>query len=532
MKPVRENLFEAKLNLPQEYIDKVNKEAREQYGQGPTQRDFAEMGRLLNEIFSIQRGHEDALTELGKRIIRKFYGPVIEKVELDVKIVDPEDEEKNEMAQKMLGEMPEQQEEDQEDAEVELELPGIEEDIDKRKLINNIMQGEAQNVHDMMYDMKDEVEEITGSNRLLDLYMEFLELNKKFDWDDRLNLEEMMQQAPQMANAMETDWEEGEEGEGDTPKIKARVLDLPMLVHETVKGIYELIVSGAINPDPVRAQKILKATDSLSDEQQDIRYGPYIAKDLRDYVNNAADEISGAYDIPNMREFVFGKMIELPSGEFVRLITAILMKEEWPKETIIKFISDIQKDFSEYNQAQIPGYEDEDEELPAGVEEYPEEDEEEKENDLINLMKGGKKPDNFEKEPEDISKKLSSMGKNALNVELNKAIDNEDWELAKQIQQMIDRKGGISNEGVSQKFMSIYESEIKNIINDINIFKSSINNIVKDYKDYNLSKEDYEEEIEQIRGEIEFWFENLDYNITNYNMAQEFYFNWDDKIPY
>lgn len=329
---VKENLFEAKLNLPQEYIDKVTREAREQYGHGPTHQDIAEMSRLLNQIFRIQRGHEEELTELGKRIIQKFYGPVIEGVELDIKIVDPNDEEKLEMAQKMLQEP---SEEESYSPKIEIDIPGLEADIDKRKLINNIMQGEAQNVHDMMYDMRNEVTKITGNDQLLDLYMQFLALNKKFDWDDRVNLEEMMEQAPQMANAMETEWEEGE-GE-DKPKIKARVLDLPMLIHETVKGIYELIAEGAIDPDPVRAEKVLAATDSLTDEQQDIRYGPYIARDLRNYVNKVADKIPGAYDIPNMREFVFGKMIQLRSQEFVNLITNILLDKEEPERIITKF---------------------------------------------------------------------------------------------------------------------------------------------------------------------------------------------------
>jgi hypothetical protein len=34
------------------------------------------------------------------------------------------------------------------------------------------------------------------------------------------------------------------------------------------------------------------------------------------------------------------------------------------------------------------------------------------------------------------------MGVNALNFELNQAIDSEDWALAQKIQQMIDRKQG------------------------------------------------------------------------------------------
>jgi len=182
MKKIKVDLFEAKLNLPQEYINKVRDEAKEQYGgfRGPTRQEMAQMGNLLNRIFSIQRGHEDKLTEVGKSVIQKFYGPVIKGVELDIKIVEPDDEEKLEMAQKML-QQEQEQESEIEQPEVELELKGIEHDIDKRKLINNIMQGEAQNVHSMMYDVREQVKKITGSDQLLDLYMEVLDLNKKID---------------------------------------------------------------------------------------------------------------------------------------------------------------------------------------------------------------------------------------------------------------------------------------------------------------------------------------------------------------
>jgi hypothetical protein len=464
MKRVKEslNLFEAELNLPQEYINRIRQEAQQQHGgfRGPTHQEMAQMGNLLRQIFQIQHGHEEELTELGKEVIQKFYGPIIEGVTLDVKIVDPNDEEKQEIAERML-EKNKQKEFEIENRQVE--LPGIQDDIDKRKLINNIMQGEAQNVHSMMYDMRDRVAEITGSNRLLDLYMQFLALNKKFDWDETQNLEMMVDEHPEMANVMEIkfkddddDDEEGGEGgeEGPSgPTIIARVLDLPMLVHETVKGIYELIAAGAIDPDEIRAKKVLDATDTLADEQRDIRYGPYIARDLRDYINSVADEIKGVYDIPNMREFVFGKMIKMPSKEFVELVTAILLKKEEPKKTIKMFIMETMDEIKDYKYRQAidePAEEPEDEPLPPGVEDFDDVEDEGKDEELRNLFNKPPKPKEepkAEKSEADIRKWLSGLGLNALNVEMNKAIDNEDWPLAQEIQKMIERKtGGSKNE--------------------------------------------------------------------------------------
>jgi len=525
MRPLRESLNEAKLNLPQEYIDKVRGEASENIGLGgPSRQDMMQMQQLLGQIFQIQRGHEDELTELGIDVIRRFYGPVLGDIELDVKIVDPNDEEKKEMAEKMLQDNKEEENNDEPPVEVELELEGIEDDIDKRKLINSVMQGEAQNVHDMMYDVREQVTEITGNAQLLDMYMQFLALNRKFDWDETVNLEAMMEQMPEMANAMETEWEdEDEEGEGDKPKIKARVLDLPMLIHETVKGIYELIAAGGIDPDPVRAQKVLDATDTLADEQEDIRYGPFIAKDLRDYINKVAENIPGAFDIDNMREFVFGRLVEMPSQQFVQIITSMLMDEEGPAETIAKFIKEIQEEFDAYSQQQIPGYndDDDDEELPDGVEDdYPEDDEED--NELLQFMRsgGGNRQEPEQEQPQK-ERKLSSMGRNELNGELNKAIDAEDWPRAQEIQAMIERKGGLpkANESFVRENLEINESSIER---DIEEWESQIEHV----DDTGM----VEEEVEELIDEISSWFNGLDPAQPSYSTAQNWFNNFIDQM--
>jgi hypothetical protein len=197
------------------------------------------------------------------------------------------------------------------------------------------MQGEAQNVHSMIYSAKDKIDKIDSS--LIDLYIRHLEINKKFDWDEnRPDLGEMMKNMPELANCMETDYPE--DGEDGKVKIKARVLDLPMLIHETVKGIYELMSAKAIPEDPVMAQKLLGLTDTLKDEEEDIKYGPYIAADLRDYINDllkrTTDDVT--QQIPNLKEFIFSKMMDLPANTFVQLMKDILMKKYKDADKVLR----------------------------------------------------------------------------------------------------------------------------------------------------------------------------------------------------
>jgi len=89
-------LFEAdiKKTLPEDYIKDVEDRA-EQYKGGPSRQDIMESMRLMQQIFRIQNGNEEKLTEIGEEIILQHYGRMIEDITLDIKIVKPDDEEED-----------------------------------------------------------------------------------------------------------------------------------------------------------------------------------------------------------------------------------------------------------------------------------------------------------------------------------------------------------------------------------------------------------------------------------------------------
>jgi hypothetical protein len=296
------------------------------------------------------------------------------------------------------------------------------------------MQGEAQNVHSMMHTKKDEIDEV--DNFLLDLYTRLLEINRKFDWMDRADLEEMMKQNPDMANAEEVEWEEDEDGE-QIPVIKVRCLDLPMLIHETVKGIYELIMANAIPENAEMARKVIEETDSLKNEKEDIKFGPFIAADIRDFFTNYIERKTkvNLIDIPNLREFIYGHMVELEANKFLELTYAILSDDKDMADDLIKKFNIVELAIADATS--------EPEEIESS---YDDDDEEVSSMNIDDFIGGPKASDEpltspKEEEPKNHSKKLASMGKNQLNFELNKAIDNEDWEYAQEVQVMMQRKG-------------------------------------------------------------------------------------------
>lgn len=417
-------LFEADLKdtLPEDYLENIERKAREMFGNGPTQRDFMEGMRIMQEVQRIQQGHQEELTEIGKEVILDHYGSILDGVKLDIKIVNPDDDEKMEMTMNTQD----QPEEPDYDSDVEIPFKIPQEEIDRRKLLNNLMQGEGQNVHSMMYAAKDKIDAINPD--LLDLYTRGLEINRKMDWDpNRPPLEDFMKNmAPELSNMCEVDWNEDEEDEGG-PTIKARVLDLPALIHETIKGIYELMSADAIPEDPVMAEKIMKETDTLNDEEEDIKYGPFIAADLRDYINDYLErKYPQAKEIQAIKEHIYGEMIALSAADFVKLIKTILVEDKGAADVLMNRFGIVQNVLNYLENPQ--GYEDDTDEYQDDVVET-----EPQEDDLSRL---GIKPKE-EKDWRDKDYINMSQGEieNLMNAELDK--DNPDYDKLKELQKFI-----------------------------------------------------------------------------------------------
>ena len=144
------------------------------------------------------------------------------------------------------------------------------------------------------------------------------------------------------------------------PKITAVGVDFPMLLHETVKGIYQLIgaawlpAMGASEKDIKKAEIIKTATSSFEDEAEDFRYGPYLAAALRDFINTCPN----VDRYPNIREYVWGDMCYMAQTkegkkQFLELFKGILEKTDKAKKQITEMINDIIDRIKEYEISQI-----------------------------------------------------------------------------------------------------------------------------------------------------------------------------------
>ena len=274
------------------------------------------------------------LEVLAETVVREEFGDIldtaIKPIELNIKLVrqgsvanqisdirnvpqraeQPSEEQQEEQDKKDEEKRKKEEEERSEEekaqhAEEGEEVPGtnLSLAIDKKKLLNMITQAAGKSTKDIIRiseTVEQELTQIFGERQgkqILDKWVRMSDLADKMDWVIPIDRKsQMMKNMPQgMAGACQVIWESHSgseysmslllEKEATKIVIKSVGIDFPMLIHETIKGIYLFLQSGAVKKDKETAKIIKKATSSFMDEAQDFRYGPPALEMLVKFIN-------------------------------------------------------------------------------------------------------------------------------------------------------------------------------------------------------------------------------------------------------
>lgn len=373
--------------VPDEFINKTDQEETQRLGvRKDDPRQMMQFGPQIMSLISksnqlLTRGLskeqvEDRfkkLEKLAEDVIRNQYESILDNVDLDIKLLRP--------GKKVNDEMPEMSDVESTPKLQKLDDPEIKLAVDAAKLRNNIIQGEAKNTKNILHSdlVKSGLEEIFG-NQWEEVFKTWDEITKvadKMDWIIPIEHKaDMMERAPEgMAGAVKVEWPEKKENEDEelsnkilkdleagkdineiedvdslldsgNPKIIAVGVDFPMLLHETVKGIYELISSVAISEDPKKAEIVALNTQSFEDEAEDFRYGPVIAGKLRDAINSC----NNIDEVPNVRERVYGKMCLMTDENFLNLMMEIIKETPLSISGLQKLVDEVLDEEREYQQ--------------------------------------------------------------------------------------------------------------------------------------------------------------------------------------
>jgi hypothetical protein len=293
-------------------------------GNKPLMQIMMRSQELLNQISDAEKNFRPNLEKLAVRIVKTTY-PVIDYagIQIDAKIVD-------------MGEI-----------DLQNFGGGDEESIDKmpenikRRIINGITQGGAVRGAYAFHLFKDNLDKINPD--LISKYKEILNLSfGVFDNDEAIALMMAMLAQRQKIEGGSAEAEFNEETGVLT--IHARALNFPMLVHEIVKGLYEIVSLQGFGPDKEKNKDIVKNVDKLENEPEDTRYGKFIFDSINDLY------LDSEFDDPRVRDFLFSEIYKLPEDEFMSFIENSINGEltpnqkRWAQNAMKDISKDIKKD--------------------------------------------------------------------------------------------------------------------------------------------------------------------------------------------
>ena len=281
---------------------------------------------VLDEIIDAEEGYRDELEMVAAQMATDAY-PIIDyaNIKIDAKIVGMDD----------LDIPPGQP------GEVSVDNTPAEAEKAKRRIINGITQGASIRGAFGFMLFKEYLDQINPA--LVDKYNEILKL--AFGIYDDENAIAMMLAALAQGQKMqggESEMEYDEENEQFV--IKAKAICFPMLVHEIVKGLYEIVGTEGFGADKEKNQAIVGAVDKLSNEPRDLQYGKFIY-DAISAIYNESD-----VDDPRVRELFFAEVYKLIDDEFFPFIENAVngelkpLQKKWAIDTMRDIKRDLMKD--------------------------------------------------------------------------------------------------------------------------------------------------------------------------------------------
>ena len=120
----------------------------------------------------------------------------------------------------------------------------------------------------------------------------------------------------------------------DPPTIKAKGLFFPVLVHELIKGVYEVLGTSGLPDDPKAADMVMGQTDTLPYEIWDLRLGPVIWDKFK---SSYPDKIYED-DMREIQNYLFSRFSALSTDEFFEVARLIISGSDEGKQIVSKIL--------------------------------------------------------------------------------------------------------------------------------------------------------------------------------------------------
>jgi hypothetical protein len=279
----------------------------------------------MQQIVGIQMRHKEELEQLAIKLVQEEMGIPEGAMQFKAELVmQPMG-----AAEGMQSEPELPSEEEVEEFMGDMETFNLERS--KRRFINSLIQGAAFKGGHMYVLVSNELNDMDP--RLLNLYGVSQALMEHAYWIFP-DMEGMAGGGGGQMGQSEVD------EETDPPTVKAKAVTFPLLVHELVKGVYEIFGTHGLPDDPKQQEMILNAEDTLPAEIWDSRLGPiFWEKFTSTYPMELFDE-----DKKHIQHYLFMRFSALDAKEFFKIAQLIMNDDPKGRQFIERLVDGIIND--------------------------------------------------------------------------------------------------------------------------------------------------------------------------------------------
>lgn len=317
--------------------------------------------QAVQDVKSIENENEEYLENLAVDLVKKEMSLPDEAFQFDVELLSgmgqidtskmrPSSEEPDEEdIMKMFGN---QDTDDMED-DIEAFMDAMDKfDMEKakRRFINSLIQGASKKGHYMFNLVREELDRLDP--RLLNLYGVLMSIADLMYWIIPDQMTQMM--------AGEGEGVQGSEEVDETtdpPTIRAKGLFFPVLIHELIKGVYEVLGTQGLPDDPKAAEMVMGSQDTLPYEIWDLRLGPVIWERF----TAAYPEDLYEDDMREIQNYLFSRFSALSTEEFFEVAREIIGDSEKGQKIVQRMVDEIIEELRQYDLEDALGGDDDEE---------------------------------------------------------------------------------------------------------------------------------------------------------------------------
>lgn len=280
---------------------------------------MSEMMSLVKDSISLETKHKKALEKLAEEMIREEFDMSDDVVEIRAELtpnINMEGTKKN--PKPMTTETQFKNHE---------EMVTAKDEVYKRRFINAMIQGAAKKTNHMFHMVDEELMKLDP--RLPNKYSKMMAA-----------ADYMYYIVPEMDNAVSGGVVRVQFPTESNPKaiIYAQAMVFPVLIHELVKGVMELISGHGLPKNKRIGEYVINKADFLAAELWDMRLGPAIWEQFTEAVGG---------DDFNLKHQVYAELVSLPVKEFNTKMREIMAGTKEGKKIVKKIVDEVKAGLQE-----------------------------------------------------------------------------------------------------------------------------------------------------------------------------------------